>query len=150
MKENELRINNYVLIHGNIEKVTGISNAGHINYEDSGFANLDKGYVEPIPLTKEWLIKFGFEKDEESVRWMKEYNFTDYSFVLKGSTPISKYFRVYHETDKNKQKGIDIRGVEMGEFSVYANQWWTQSVKYIHQLQNLYFALTGEELILKA
>lgn len=70
----------------------------------------------PIPLTEEWLLKFGFEKENET--WVKDYFLID-SDDLKIS---------------------------------FENAWGedrTVKLQYVHQLQNLYFALTGEELIIK-
>lgn len=68
----------------------------------------------PIPLTEEWLIKFGFEK-------------IGYEWRLKqGWHWIS--------VDKNS---FYILGKQLG------------LLENVHQLQNLYFALTGEELEIK-
>ena len=70
--------------------------------------------AKPIPLTEEWLVKFGFYKDKLEVGL---YHFNDLEIFLPN------YFT-----------------------------WKTQfidNIKYVHQLQNLYFALTNEELILK-
>ena len=64
--------------------------------------------IKPIPLTEEWLIKFGFEKRYEDCF---EYG----KFILN---------------DEFIMMDIDI----------------TIKCKHVHQLQNLYFALTGEEL----
>jgi len=75
---------------------------------------------EPIPLTEEWLIKFGFsEKDErfEVIDYWKD--------TLKVSIGKSRTWFC----------------IKNNSFSV--------TIKHIHQLQNLYFALTGEELVLK-
>lgn len=66
--------------------------------------------LHPIPITEEWLLKFGFEK----------INSTWYGF---GN------FRICISLD-----------VEWG------NNWMGIRLKYIHQLQNLYFTLTEYEL----
>ena len=50
---NELRIGNWVKFEG---KQTPIHTARTIHYYHNGF--------EPIPLTEEWLIKYGFELNE--------------------------------------------------------------------------------------
>lgn len=68
--------------------------------------------LKPIPITKEWLIKFGFEQHA-----IGYYN-------LKG------FFICYANTGLHEYKFRD--------FNV--------TIKYVHQLQNLYFALTQEEL----
>ena len=115
----ELRIGNYVF-DGNRE-LTQVKSIieGAINYElDYGnlWANQECYFenLNPIPITEEWLLKFGFEKCE----YLK--NTWD-----NGSIIISlKYDIFYYEL---------LNG--------------TVDIKYIHQLQNLYFALTGKELI---
>ena len=74
---------------------------------------MEKNKLEykPIPLTEEWLFKFGFEKAYETC-----YQYKD--FILN---------------DKFIMMDIDI----------------TIQLKYVHQLQNLYHSLTGEELTIK-
>jgi hypothetical protein len=68
-------------------------------------------HVEPIPLTEEWLVKFGFK-------------------------PLVKDWQI---------KGLIIHARKRG--FVVNNR--IPILKTVHQLQNLYFALTGEELTLK-
>ena len=65
----------------------------------------------PIPLTEEWLVKFGF------TGWDLGY----YTLLM--------------------DRGVFFILTEDGMTIISRN------VKYVHQLQNLYFALTGEELI---
>lgn len=76
---------------------------------------------EPIPLTEEWLLKFGGYND--SVLW-------------KIMFPNSKYecLQFIFEND-----GVVFRmpGRTIGK------------IKYAHQLQNLYFSLTNQELEIK-
>ena len=76
---------------------------------------------KPIPITEELLLKFDFEIEEFS-------DFTLYSLSIndKYDTKIS-YFNETKEFDL----GIDIP---------------LNHIKYVHQLKNLYFALTGKEL----
>ena len=71
----------------------------------------------PILLTKEWLIKFGFYQDEKNV-------YMCLNIVLLR-------LRISHGTVTLIQSGESIRVPE---------------IIYVHQLQNLYFALTGKEL----
>ena len=72
--------------------------------------------LSPIPLTEEWLLKFGFEKT------------------------TNEYY------DKNNGLVIWIDGQ-------FINIEWKDrfliSYTYVHQLQNLYFALTNTELEIK-
>lgn len=79
-------------------------------------------FIKPIPLTEEWLLKFGFEKDEECKSWsiLTSLEKFDYLFEIENK---------YQECFQPDFIKIDI--------------------KYVHQLQNLYFALTGNKLEIK-
>ena len=52
LKAKDVRIGNYFKIAGEIDVVTELETDGINSFADS--------YCEPIPLTEEWLIKFGF------------------------------------------------------------------------------------------
>ena len=83
---------------------------------NESFCKLNK----PISLTEEWLIKFGFKKCERSGAY--------------GLTIISRYMSIdYYPRDNQYDLTIFTHGAPM-------------DIKYVHQLQNLYFALTGNEL----
>lgn len=82
---------------------------------------------EPIPLTEERLLEFGFE--------IKDKN---YSLNVGGELfryAIKDGFVIW-KTHRN-----------LWQMNEYTNN-YTQ-YEYIHQLQNLYFALTGKELTIK-
>jgi len=102
MTYKELRIGNYILQDG--EEIHGI--VGLTIYKFS----IGQIILEPIPITKEWLLKFGFEYNHISGEY-------------KGHNMIF-FNRISYIT------------------------WGTTKIYYVHQLQNLYFALTGEELII--
>lgn len=71
--------------------------------------------VNPIPITEEWLERFGFKKDKS-------------------------WFGEFYENKEGDSVNSDITVItvfDTGDFDM---------PKYIHQLQNLYFALTGKEL----
>lgn len=110
MKANELRIGNFVSKDGEIYEADFITIRMTENYE-------------PIPLTEEWLIKFGFE-----------------SINTHGLVTFDKGRLSIHLPCSHYKNG-----------RTYFNSWCIieHSVKYVHQLQNLYFALTGEELTIK-
>lgn len=120
MKANELRIGNIILVHGQLRVISEVSNVEAVLCEGAIHANLDKGYAEPIPLTEEWLVKFGFKN----------------GFLKVGE----QYINIELNYDSYSLMGAD---------SCTSGQSFSGSCKYVHQLQNLYFALTGEELILK-
>lgn len=110
MKANELRIGNYVKSDEiELTKVTA-----SLLHHMISLKGLLSGFVEPISLTEEWLVKFGFEKRKDSnILWDK-----------------SDLFSLFTIADKIKYKA----------------QNHTLHVMYVHQLQNLYYALTGQEL----
>lgn len=79
--------------------------------------------LSPIPLTTEWLERFGFETHPNfSERWF--WNHYGYSMTLAD------------DGDWNVMPRVDDSLV-------------VAYCRYVHQLQNLYFALTGTELELK-
>jgi hypothetical protein len=73
--------------------------------------------INPIPLTEEWLKKFGFEKVDDEWTNIKCIEFGVY--------------------------------VDQQELShVWDGAFTGSPMQFVHQLQNLYFALTGSELTL--
>jgi hypothetical protein len=62
MKAESLRIGNWVAINDNIYQVDVIDYNQVIEIE-RGIVELK--YVQPIPLTEEWLLKFGYTKVKE-------------------------------------------------------------------------------------
>ena len=106
MRVEELRIGNYYS-NGFLEYVVDFN----VFYDN----DLHKTTLHPIPLTEEWLLKFGFEKLE---------GWDDTFFFQLNNVQITDY---------------NVSGYDYDSFNI----------RHVHQLQNLYFALTGEELKLK-
>ena len=102
MNVTELRVGNYVnfgIVNEPIEVLSINPNSTTIEM------------ASPIPLTEDWLLKFGFDKcgiDDEIRYYKDEYYIEFMSFKIQEVTICN--------------------------------------LKYVHQLQNLYFALTQEEL----
>lgn len=71
-----------------------------------------------IPLTEEWLLKFGFEKDGNDL------------ILDNGLFLLVSY---------NDDEFVHLKSNHLETIV---------SIKYLHQLQNLYFALTGIELLI--
>lgn len=117
MDVKELRIGNWFLLNkSNVKKPYQIDSGFDIYKLDES----DCADIEPIPLTEEWLIKFGFEKKQ----------FFSYD---KGLLSVS----LPSEDALLWRNG-----------RTYFNSWKiSDAPKYVHQLQNLYFALTGTELV---
>ena len=87
--------------------------------------SFDMTEVSPIPLTEELLLKFGYQKREGDVChdwWYGENKVTyDWLICIKQSINRNVFF--------------------------YQNS--RHVINYVHQLQNLHFVLSGEELVLK-
>jgi hypothetical protein len=119
MKTTEIRIGNWV-------DLGGMRNLYQIKDEGFGFGCLN---LNPIPLTEELLVKFGLKYEEAGVYgksgWFIKIPIQD--------NPTYLYFNNHLQCSLfvkiNPFVFIDIN-----------------TLKYVHQLQNLYFALTGEEL----
>lgn len=116
MEARELRIGNYIKIHNTITKVEGLSTWDNI-IQNSDFAERELKEFQPIPLTEEWLLKFGFKKELDSFYRIKNSYLLEVLFHDKGFTITTQSVCLNH-------------------------------INYLHQLQNLYFALTGAELTL--
>ena len=112
MRASELRIGNIVNNNGYSEWI--ISDGSDIDFSEKN--------CKGIPLTEEWLLKFGFEKT-----------------INPPSAPI------WDEDIQYVYKGYRFcQDVNSGWF-LLGYSWNTKHFKYVHQLQNLYFALTEEE-----
>jgi len=115
MKASELRI-------GNLVKINGIELA----LTSDLFCLVVDGQTappEPIPLTEELLLKFGFSKSN------------DYLYLEFKNGNIS-----FNDELKN---GVSLC---VGEYCTRGSEF--DNIIYVHQLQNLYFALTNDELII--
>lgn len=124
MKASKLRIGNY--IYGPLDELCKVEQLGStLNNNLVGYREVEniKSYGQngqkPIPITKDWLLKFDFNCDEEC----NEYRITtSYCEFTIGKTELEAWF-CYE--------------IKMDGFCCF---------KYVHELQNLYFALTQTEL----
>ncbi len=119
MKANELRIGNKVSFEGSIVTVNTISD-DEVTFSD--YASFDYPQIEDISgieLTEEWLVRFGgyyLDDDNEFIRIL-----------------ILNSIKIHSKKSDNFSIAEMFIGVDI-------------KFRYVHQLQNLYFALTGEEL----
>lgn len=126
IKANELRIGNWVDIYTNLNMGSKKSIRRDIIKQGAQLDNNNLEF-EGIPLTPEILEKAGFKSCDNGVqlKTFEGYVFINWLFAGKSSnvsegTPLT----------------LEIDGNRMPLFKV----------QFLHQLQNLYFALTGEEL----
>ena len=108
MEIKELRIGNLIKLHETITK---------FEYTDFNFNSL---FITPIPLTEEWLLKFGF--------------------ISMYSNYIIKAGDYYNSIKKDCEKWI--YSYDESDAGCYE----LKQIKYVHELQNLYFALNDKEL----
>ena len=121
MKVSELRIGNY-LQGKSVVEVDGVIAGEFVSIKSNNSIFIVEGdnpCLKPILLTEEWFVKFGFKK------WFK-----------LGTDGWDFY--------------IDI--LRIAYFGEFFHLWYKDhpitEIKYVHQLQNLYFALTQTELVL--
>jgi len=147
MKKEELRIGNYVTLtekgyrdlimdfeeqdlsalHTDLDSGLAHAHVISISYEVELFGyDCDLDYysyeeIKPIPLTKEWLLKLGFHFDEDAMMgdtrgWQLDFNNLGVEFSFIGSELFDS--EEYHH----------------------------RGMKYVHEVQNYYYAITGNEL----
>jgi hypothetical protein len=126
METNELRLGNWIKFPQNLIQEQ------QLVYIDARKEKND--YSEPIPITEKWLLNFGFEDMKEQV-FCKEIQGNesgDYDLVI--SKDGDDWDIILQDLDKTQSVEN-----EFTEFQL-------NSIKFVHQLQNLYFVLTGNEL----
>lgn len=125
MKAKELRIGNYVNYLGK-EIKCGVNTI----YAISKITQPSVMYL-PIPLTEEWLLKFGFELNED-LGDMKYYQMPN----------KKRGFGVCFDHEEISFYLFNIKGIVN---LIYGESFF----EYVHYFQNLYFSLTNEELTFK-
>lgn len=127
MNANELRIGN--LIHYKsgqaVDEWTVVEELSLTDLHEVNDIRISS--FSPIPLSEAWLVKFGFDNIGGcyNLSRLKELGH------IFGDFAVSKY----DDTQMRVWRGDRYIGI--------------CHIQYVHQLQNLYFALTGEELTLK-
>jgi hypothetical protein len=132
MKASELRIGNFLLFVNKLQEVSSIHSDNTIRLRKTKNDNCHGCYcvntitIFPIRITEEWLLKFGFY-----------YQSSDKNYVIK-----NKYGYC------NSIKKIDGDWCYNNDYSD-ASCYFVRELRYIHELQNLYYALNEEELTIK-
>jgi hypothetical protein len=114
----ELRVGNFAYNDGEIIVIDAISRSKNEIYIETNPFPIDLEDVQPIPLTSEILEACGFEKG------FKDFNNQTISVDLK-------------------HKEIGLSGVDA---CTNGDTFWVGNTEYLHQLQNVYFFSTGQEL----
>jgi hypothetical protein len=125
IRAQELRIGNWVEYDNRYFQIDSIADVfPTLNTPEFGIGVVDYNNIKPIPLTEEWLLKFGFKLLN------KKYRKTGFLHCNKIWFPLTVRFYCH---------GIWVEyfGQQIGE------------IKYVHQLQNIYFAIEKEELKLQ-
>ncbi|OCA73721.1 hypothetical protein [Chryseobacterium arthrosphaerae] len=137
MNSNEFRLGNYINFGSTLSEITGImAEEIMFRYKSGGenrYALLQTPGINLIPLTEEWLLGFGFESNDGT-----KYN------------PSDEYASQFEYT-------LD-SGISHRDFVCRPSKGWIiklgdyddeLEVKYVHEFQNLFYALKGKELYLK-
>lgn len=129
MKANKLRIGNLVLNEYLDEKYVVRISPFKVHLSDSGdddesVKQCKYNEIEPIQLTEDWLLKFGFKKK------------------INKRFGNAEMFQICNKYIIAKPWGENLK-----LFNNTLSRGFLLDVIYVHQLQNLYFALTGEELL---
>lgn len=132
MIRKQLRIGNLVDLGNRIAKVIDI---GHlsctvVDLEETQDTLEDYERTKGIPLTDEWFIKWGFFKDGEY--WSKEIDDYKYCFRYRDWAKNWAFYQEFTDSpfpeDDGKKYPISF------------------DIEYVHQLQNLWFALLHKEI----
>lgn len=125
MRPEELRIGNF---YNHVKAGEIQLDAEWISY----FAKFTE-LLEPIPLTEDWLKKMGFEQDTAL-----GLSTNTYSKQVKSDMP-NWIFGLSHVLPINNWQ------LYLGK----SQQYQVTTIEFVHQLQNLFYALTGEELTIQ-
>lgn len=122
INKKELRIGNYIT-----DKSLGMLKIIELRRDYCGVDAIDFHYkcdytdISPILLTSKILKKIGF-------KWLKN------------------EYPGWYKKSRNKKFTIRIWGDDEHDFIWSVNEYYAINLSSIHQLQNLYYSLTGEEL----
>jgi hypothetical protein len=124
IKAIDVRIGNYAIYEGKIYKLSAASILDLSRNEGKEF--------EAIPITEDWLLKFGFTNIDQTNIYVK-------SMHKIGGEKL-KSIAVYIDEENYTVAIVDYyAGVEKTDLLHL-------DYEYVHQLQNLYYALTGLDL----
>ena len=132
MEAKDLRTGNILLFEDKQMKVSSIHIDNTIRFAvpnggSIGCFKIDERFTKPIPITEKLLFGFGFKKEDEQDELLDTFMYNKDNITR---VEFSDKHKVLYWHDNYT--------------SIYATK-----IEYVHQLQNLYFAITGWELIYK-
>jgi hypothetical protein len=122
MEAKELRIGNIICYKNKATVTLDLSDFNEICQNEEF---LD--FISPVALTEDWLLKFGFEKNINKDQ-------------IDG---IEMHFQI---DDKTYFSSCGKLGGGLVVLCLCRGNYFANNLEYVHQLQNLCFALSGEEL----
>jgi hypothetical protein len=129
MKASELRLGNFLQSDTNIIKIVGVVKKDIYYYHNKKnlyVLELNNLNFQPLELTEEWLLRMGFEKKENGL-------FTKKLEYIYNSIKYCEDYKIWiYYNDDNDAACNSIA-----------------DLNFVHELQNLYFALTKKELTMK-
>lgn len=136
MKANDLRIGNWVKVN---DPIFGVNTYKVATIRDNGIITLNDnisclvGNIEPIELTGDILINIGFKKGYNEI----------YSKTIKDD--FNEYNVSYQNISDNKYSFVAY-GYKNGELK---RKMILDNIQYLHELQNVFFTFTNQELEIK-
>lgn len=136
MKENELRLGNWIKYEDKLVQVVQLSSLMILcqRNENQFLVNCAPKVFQPIELTEEVLLKIGCFK--------RGYN-EIYSMAL--CTDCYDYYISYQNVKDNKHSFV-ASWYKNGELK---RQIRLDNIQYLHELQNVFFSFTNQELNIK-
>lgn len=132
MKANDLRVTNFVLNDGELNTILFIGyDSVHLMTRQGKQITAKLDSIQPIPLIDRWLEQLGFKKTTENAG-----NLICFKKDLITHSNRTMTIAEWIKSDK-------------GHWQIWIESMDVTRIKYVHQLQNLYYALTVEELILE-
>lgn len=125
----ELRIGNLVSHYGEIKSVSGTNYLGLIRLEQ--ILDVSENAIDPIPLTPERLERCGFASEYREKLGS--------SWVIPIMASAKRVLGICNMTSRTLVSFVSEPG----------NIVMLRPIYHFHDIQNLYFALTGEELTIK-
>lgn len=139
MKASEFRIGNLVLCNNEVKEVYEFNhNLTLITFKEGRTGTYSPGLgnfkLNPIPLTKEWIEKLGGYYANQGCAY-------DYFFDINKDDRSTTLLLISEKWNRNAVIILREGDEELCTHLMVVN--------YVHELQNLYFALTGNELTIK-